>query len=1445
MGCVCCKCCCGGETYDFADRSTSGVGGEWRVRGQHVVRLLAQVLELVSILGDNEDGVPLRTAPADDSSSDDSSKASEISDDEFNWVWNPICDCLVHVNVACLQEGEVYEYAVYAEEKELCPFSSNITIPGTDIKRTGPFFVQWKDIYTGKVYGLNFFTESEALRFVSSCFPPNFTPDTCIRHTSSRLTYICPPPPPAISQRPQGEQNRDHMRPNYGFDYLAMTSTPIPNVEEEGEMEAYFKLPTHRPVHAVSPTVNSAEIPSGVLPLPHSSSVLSDESFDGPNNGSPSSLPSPPSLFMMADKKMEETESTDNDTSNTSSVDHELFQPTEPLQVNKILEDIKEEEDEEEGSMKSSNTTDQLRDSSVEVPQVVLDKCLADFDDFLKDIRKSQLIEITEREARLSRQSSFTAGPPPLLPPTPPPGPTLSPKHNTNNPFLSPSFQSALKRMSSSSFDDIPAPTLHQQRSTEDTNRDSLPPPLARRDSEDFEMNRQNSLNNNYLQPPDAFSSDSGLPFSSDNELYSQADTENKRHHFIANAREADTSSQQSETTESAGIPNYTGTYPPEGAVAASMEWKKTDSIKKAGWLEVKGVLVRKNRKVAMKSTRRWKSHWAVLKGKYIFLHRWDQGPFGTNNETQLDMKIDISQSLAHPVHDHMKRDHLFCLSTCSGNTYYMQAVNQAAVDEWIHSVHSAAAFDFTDQLDREVSIKFLNTVILENEEALEKEKQMKNLAELQSTTVTDNASRSKINKQIAIFNENIENYQMIIYRNRCYLASLQCTELPNPQPLLSSVSKSTKMNLTKVGNFSVASLHAVVNVRLSTAKSSTGASAMQSPTLSPASTIATSTEKKKKRHFTFFGRKGDSKAKRKLFSSPNISEPLPGTVGSQLLTYRQLLEPNPLATGFGATLMITILQDKVCAVPFRLDLTVDDILLTCCKKFGLDPADHFLKLTTPEGEEQVPHEDEFIVNLAFNNLEVAQKFIITVQFDTSPDNIGLTLQPDLRNLGSVTHVIIESVAPNSEAQRLGLSKGDEVVLIDDQTVAHMSWNEVLSAVEESNFTLTVRTRHYKAPVGVAGRTTLLHLNDLVCPSPPTQEKKMKLDDLIVPLPSTEDLHKLGGSSGSLTASESEDNLEPDEDRVLQLIKGSLEVTGLLDRWKAYEEAETQETDDEVPSPPMSPQQKMFKCVREIVESEKEHVKALDLLVDRYLEPMKYELFLPRDKISFIYDSVLSVVIQQKQFFGRIEELPDKSPDDPENVKILVKELSDAFMNHLDTFRQYSQFCAAQHELEYILINVTNRQEMEEFLEVRNPKQSPSLTLTALLIKPVLRLLRYPLFLQALKDMSDKDSEEHQILKDTLTSVSMVTEYINEVKRVTESYANVFDTILEVSGLVEFGISVRVSELLSHMTVMWLNAPGTMGRGWRKGQGPEMQCFGKNQVNQSPCIIYTLFSVQQ
>lgn len=36
-----------------------------------------------------------------------------------------------------------------------------------------------------------------------------------------------------------------------------------------------------------------------------------------------------------------------------------------------------------------------------------------------------------------------------------------------------------------------------------------------------------------------------------------------------------------------------------------------------------------------------------------------------------------------------MKRDHVICLSTCLGDTYYLQTTSQAEVDSWIRTIHS------------------------------------------------------------------------------------------------------------------------------------------------------------------------------------------------------------------------------------------------------------------------------------------------------------------------------------------------------------------------------------------------------------------------------------------------------------------------------------------------------------------------------------------------------------------------------------------------------------------------------------------------------------------------------------------------------------------------------------------------------------------------------------
>ena len=58
----------------------------------------------------------------------------------------------------------------------------------------------------------------------------------------------------------------------------------------------------------------------------------------------------------------------------------------------------------------------------------------------------------------------------------------------------------------------------------------------------------------------------------------------------------------------------------------------------------------------------------------------------------------------------------------------------------------------------------------------------MKKMADLQLTVVSDPRSKAAIEKQIAQWDENLEKLYMEQYRLRCYMASLQGCELPNPK---------------------------------------------------------------------------------------------------------------------------------------------------------------------------------------------------------------------------------------------------------------------------------------------------------------------------------------------------------------------------------------------------------------------------------------------------------------------------------------------------------------------------------------------------------------------------------------------------------------------------------------------------------------------------------------
>lgn len=70
------------------------------------------------------------------------------------------------------------------------------------------------------------------------------------------------------------------------------------------------------------------------------------------------------------------------------------------------------------------------------------------------------------------------------------------------------------------------------------------------------------------------------------------------------------------------------------------------------------------------------------------------------------------------------------------------------------------------------------------------------------------------LSHQIQQWEQNLEKFNMDLFRMRCYLASLQGGELPNPKSLLAAAGRPSKMALGRLGIFSVSSFHALVSCK-------------------------------------------------------------------------------------------------------------------------------------------------------------------------------------------------------------------------------------------------------------------------------------------------------------------------------------------------------------------------------------------------------------------------------------------------------------------------------------------------------------------------------------------------------------------------------------------------------------------------------------------------------
>merc|ERR1719336_1043083 len=769
---------------------------------------------------------------------------------------------------------------------------------------------------------------------------------------------------------------------------------------------------------------------------------------------------------------------------------------------------------------------------------------------------------------------------------------------------------------------------------------------------------------------------------------------------------------------------------------------------------------------------------------------------------------IIVDGAILQPIPEHPKRDFIFCLSTAFGDAYLFQAPCQVELDNWVNSIHSACAAAFARHRGKTGTLHLLQEEIYRLEKGIESDQKLKHMAELQISVVSDPASKRQIQGQIGQWEENLERLQVEQFRLRCYMSSLQSGELPNPKGVLTQISRSTKSTLNRLGVFTVSSLHAYICARspslLNNLLAGRGATKRRAPMLARSNSAS--------------GRRSLQGSGMNIESDKHVQVTLPDhqvvTVFLRdAMTVEEFLAAGCIKRGLSPVEhFIRVKKRKEMPnlnyfVPHRSDLIdtylhTHEVIEICAKIL-------------------------YQVELCRGHLDIMWGFSVEAELVENSER-----QDEL--CCYVSRVEDRSVAMENgiiKGDEIMVINGAIVSDLDMMYIESVLQEEMSlcmmmrsSRTEPPDLTSCVAKTTDDMieslvcpPPPSEGALNEEAISSLIVPAPKWNKESLSPDGESTAPPSDRSDRSSGHltsdrGSGLLQSERSSGHLHSERDsgiggmslgpararatsngHVGDMIIGNqppLDVEAILRQQQSRQSppTESSEGSSQTPSQQVTPSrqltdtEKLRKVITELIETERTYVKHLSYLMKTYLEPLKKETFLSNTEINALFGNIQEIYGFQQQFLQTLENALETEAqfynlDSPSQFKNILFSVGSAFLYYVNHFKLYSSFCASHSKAQKVLhpskgaAPDEGNQALQEFLMACNPKQQHSTALESYLIKPIQRILKYPLLLTQLKNLTDVHSDEHQHLIEALIGMEKVAEHINEMQRIHEEYS--------------------------------------------------------------------------
>nr|XP_042895082.1 protein vav [Parasteatoda tepidariorum] len=211
----------------------------------------------------------------------------------------------------------------------------------------------------------------------------------------------------------------------------------------------------------------------------------------------------------------------------------------------------------------------------------------------------------------------------------------------------------------------------------------------------------------------------------------------------------------------------------------------------------------------------------------------------------------------------------------------------------------------------------------------------------------------------------------------------------------------------------------------------------------------------------------------------------------------------------------------------------------------------------------------------------------------------------------------------------------------------------------------------------------------------------------------------------------------------------------------------------EVSSPPVHPVEKRDYCIKELIETEKNYIEALNMIIKHFMRPLK---------------SILSAEVREIIFMN-IKELAEiHTGFHSELYKACTSshyKISECFLHWKDKFIVYGEYCsklpAAQERIEEL--STKSEVANQAILRCQHEANGGKFKLRDLLSVPMQRILKYHLLLKELIRNTPKTHDDYFGLQKALDAMLDLAQYINEVKRDNETLQIIRDIQASITDL--------------------------------------------------------------